>query len=159
MEITNVTITRHNGYSDSMAYDISCVEGAARYHVWLNTELQNVSKEMHKNSVAKRDQPGYFKHQTLSLTAKANEVRYRKMWDYANKHALLEKANSDWEALQRKEEEDHKQAVRQHRIKDHAMQMYDALVMIDNSFVGNPTPNENCYDALRIVHELLKELD
>lgn len=100
MKITNVTVTTSE-YGD---FALGCECGGARYHIWLDRETRqarpaNLSDPraddgpvIFKNSLAKREEPGYFQTRKLSGDAVFGKALIAKMMAEAIAGDLFTKA-------------------------------------------------------------------
>lgn len=81
--------------SEYGAFCMSCISGAVRYHVWLDRKTREPEREvLFKNSIADREEPGYFQTRRLNLSAPDNQRIYRKMRDEAVRYGMFEKAEA-----------------------------------------------------------------
>jgi hypothetical protein len=109
---------------------LSCELDGARYHVWVDRVTHEVRPTLYKNSLAKPTEPEYFNTRQLSVTSKFSTELITLMLSYADTLNLWAKADEELKAKQAKAKAELAERIRYNRIKNAAIELYDALTAL-----------------------------
>jgi len=146
LKISCVAVRRSSKYSDE--YSLSCHCDGARYHVWVNVEghtLRNYSTTqgpiLFKNPLVDRGQEGYYSTRKLATNSKFGIELIGKMFEFADKHGLWEKAEEEMRNRENEEMRQHHKAVRLSHLKEAGPEMFKVLEAIAEFWASNdPMP-------------------
>jgi hypothetical protein len=152
-DITNINVTVTESYPYSKRASASWEAEGARFHVWFDVGTMELDRDSHrdgtklivyKNSTVSHKEPGYFKTRYLDGDKPGNAAIIRHVFGVIESSGLIAKAIAWVEDEQRRRDAEHKVAVRQERIKEAGLALFDALALIrdSDSFAGGTSVKE-----------------